>query len=93
MFSSKMELEKPPANKRVSIAVGMTDNETPARKAVMEAGVTPADIASELGVGRSTVQAWITGDRSIPRSCRDALAKPKGARKAIKAGVWKKIGA
>lgn len=93
MLGSKMELRNADAKStRVKIAAGMTDNETPARKAILDANVTPQDIAKELGVGRSTVNAWCNGTRSIPTKYREALARGHGPRKPIRPSVWSKIG-
>lgn len=91
MSGSKMELRNVETKStRVRIAAAMTEQETPARKAILDANVTPQEIADELKVGRSTVQAWIDGTRSIPDGHVEALSKPHGTRRAIRPRVWKK---
>ncbi len=85
MLGSKMELQNAGAkSKRVKIAAKMTEHETPAKKALFAANVTPQEIADELGVGRSTVNAWCNGTRSIPRRYRERLLKKRN----IPVGVW-----
>lgn len=86
MFRSKMELENEQVSKRVKISSKMT-SDSPAKKALLEANITPKDVAALLGVGHSTVNAWCTGARSIPRSHVDRLRE----KHRIPAKVWPKI--
>lgn len=86
MFGSKMEIENERANKRVKIAASMT-SDSDAKRALLEAGITSRDVASLLGVGHSTVNAWCTGARSIPRGYVDRLRE----KHRIPAKVWPKI--
>ena len=87
MLGSKMELQNAGAkSKRVKIAASMTEQETPAKKALLAANLTPQDVADALKVGRSTVNAWCNGTRSIPKRYRDQLKKDH----RIPPGVWKK---
>jgi DNA-binding transcriptional regulator YiaG len=87
MLGSKMELQNAGAkSKRVKIAASMTEQETDAKRALLAANLTPQDVADALGVGRSTVNAWCNGTRSIPRRYRDRLKKDH----RIPPGVWKK---
>jgi len=88
MFGSKMELQNDRVNKRVKISKAMT-SDSPAKKALLEANLTPKDIAALLGVGHSTVNAWCTGARSIPRQYVGRLKE----KHRIPAKVWPKIGA
>jgi hypothetical protein len=86
MLSSKMELQNAGAkSKRVKIAASMTEQDTPAKKALFAANLTPQEVATALGVGRSTVNAWCNGTRSIPRRYRELLA----SKHRIPAKVWK----
>jgi DNA-binding transcriptional regulator YiaG len=66
MFGSKMEIQNERANKRVKISASMTSDSAP-KRAMLEAGITSRDVAKLLHVGHSTVNAWCTGARSIPR--------------------------
>lgn len=91
IIGSKMELDTEPKTKRVKIAAGRTQQETDAKRALLEAGVTPAEVATERGVGRSTVNAWCLGTRGIPERHRAALSKSHGKRKAIDPTVWPKL--
>lgn len=86
MLSSKMELENARVNKRVKIAATMTGNATKAKRALLEVGLTPQDVADKRKVGRSTVDAWCRGTRSIPRADREWLKAEYG----IPFHVWKK---
>jgi DNA-binding transcriptional regulator YiaG len=86
MLSSKMELQNERVNKRVKISATMT-SESGAKRALLEAGITPRDVAALLGVGHSTVNAWCTGARSIPRAHVDRLRE----KHKIPAKVWPKI--
>ena len=85
MLSSKMEELSAATKKRVNISRSMTDNPTKARKAILDAGLTPQDIADTLGVGRSTVNAWCNGTRSIPQRYAERLLK----RHHIPLDAWK----
>jgi DNA-binding transcriptional regulator YiaG len=86
MLRSKMELQNERVNKRVKIAATMTTGATEAKRALLEAGLTPQDVATARKVGRSTVDAWCRGTRSIPRADRDWLKSRYG----IPLRVWKK---
>lgn len=86
MFSSKMEIENARASKRVKIAASMTSDSN-AKRALLEANITPKDVAALLGVGHSTVNAWCTGARSIPRCYVNRLRE----KHRIPANVWPKI--
>ncbi len=86
MLGSKMELQNTGANKRVRIAATMTAGATKAKRALLEAGLTPQDVADKRKVGRSTVDAWCRGTRAIPRAHRDWLEEKHG----IPGRVWPK---
>ena len=86
MFGSKMELQRAATSKRVKIAAKMT-SDTDAKRALLEANLTSSDVATLLGVGQSTVNAWCTGARSIPRAHVDRLRE----KHRIPARVWPKI--
>lgn len=86
MLGSKMELQNAGAKStRVKISAARTEQDTDAKKALLDANLTPQDVADTLKVGRSTVNAWCNGTRSIPRRYRDKLADKHG----IPASVWK----
>lgn len=88
MLGSKMELQNERVNKRVKIAATMTEDATKAKRALLEAGVTPQDVADSLGVGRSTVNAWCNGTRSIPKRYASKLLKQH----RIPLDAWQKTG-
>lgn len=89
MFGSKMELQNAGAKDRhVKTAATMTKRETRARKALLNANLTPQDVASELKVGRSTVNAWLTGTRSIPKHHARTLKE----KRRIPLDAWEKLG-
>jgi len=87
MLGSKMELQNARQSKRVKISRKMTSDSV-AKKALLEANITPKDVATLLGVGHSTVNAWCTGARSIPREHVERLRE----KHRIAAKVWPKIG-
>lgn len=86
MLSSKMEENSDVLTKNVKIAMTMTVGASKAKLALLEAGLTPADVAAKLKVGRSTVSAWCRGARAIPKKYRDRLK----AEYEIPPSVWLK---
>jgi hypothetical protein len=72
IVGSKMQLQNAPTTKKMRIAASRTKRAHPAKKIWLESGRTDKDIAKEVGVGRSTVSAWMAepgtdGFRPIPR--------------------------
>lgn len=91
IIGSNMHVETAPPTKKLRISASRSKVDSDAKRALIDAGVTPEDVAAELDVGRSTVNAWCLGKRAIPASHRDALAKAHGKRKAIAASVWPRV--
>ncbi len=86
---SKMRLENAGAKKKsTKISAALSEETKPGepRDFLLKADKTPADIAAELKVGRSTVQAWLDGRNGIPRIAEDYLLKKYG----IPASAWPK---
>lgn len=75
---SRMQLATPPKSRRLKIAASSTQHESESKRLLLAAGKSDGDIAGELGVGRSTVRAWHSGDRAIPPRHADALLKKYG---------------
>jgi hypothetical protein len=78
---SNMQLDGAGKRKATKIAAANVRNEGDARAILLAADRTDQDIADELAkqfgrdIGRSTVNAWHTGRRPIPRAYRDFLEK------------------
>jgi hypothetical protein len=78
---SNMQLDTAGKKKSTKIAAANVKNEGGAREILLAADRSDQDIAGELAkhfgavVGRSTVNAWHTGRRPIPRVYRDYLEK------------------
>lgn len=87
MFRSKMDIQVATARKNVKTSAKMS-SDSEAKKALIEAEITPRDVAKLLGVGHSTVNAWCTGARSIPKRYAARLASSKHK---IPVGVWPKL--
>lgn len=74
-IGGKMQLATPPKSRRLKIAASSTEHESESKRILLAAGKSDLDIAEDLGVGRSTVRAWHSGDRPIPRRHAEALLK------------------
>lgn len=76
---SNMQLDTAGKRKSTKIAAANTRNERASRAILLAADRSDQDVADELAkkfkadVGRSTVNAWHTGRRPIPRQFRDYL--------------------
>jgi hypothetical protein len=85
-ISSNMQAETEGKSRRTKISAGRAQKETPSRLASVAADLTDLMIADITGAGRSTVQAWHSGARSIPRAHAEKLAK-----RGIPVSSWPKI--
>jgi len=87
IIGSNMELATPGATKKVRIAAGRTKRNHQAKRAFLEHGKTDEDISKEVGVGRSTVNAWYAGSRSIPGKHAKHFEKKYG----VPRSAWAKV--
>lgn len=78
IVSSKVEANVATKSRYVRQAASRTRRTSEAKRLLLEAGMTDQLIADALHVGRSTVNAWFGGKRSIPRSLAAKLEKLHG---------------
>lgn len=75
IVSSKVEANVATKSRFVRQAASRTRRDSEAKKLLLEAGMTDQLVADLLRVGRSTVNAWFGGKRSIPRAYAEKLQK------------------
>lgn len=81
-----MEVATLPKSKGAKIAANRSVDMTPSRVACIEKELSDPMIAEFLQCGRSTVQAWHSGVRPIPKEFSDKLSIKWG----IDPSVWKR---
>jgi hypothetical protein len=86
---SNVQLDLSGKSARVKNAGSRTRKGSAAKQAMLLANKTDADAAEACKVGRSTVNAWVNGTRSIPPQHEKTLAK---APFFIPPGSWPKRG-
>jgi hypothetical protein len=85
-LSSNMQAETAGKSRRTRISAGRAEKDTPSRQAAVAADLTDLMIAEITGAGRSTVQAWHSGARAVPRRHAEKLAK-----RGIPVDCWAKL--
>jgi hypothetical protein len=85
-IGSNMQAETTGKSRRTRISAGRAEKDTPSRQAAVAADLTDLMIAEITGAGRSTVQAWHSGARAVPRRHAEKLAK-----RGIPVDCWAKL--
>ncbi len=88
IVGSKVEANVTGKSRFVRQAASRTRRDSEAKRTLLEAGYTDQDVADALKVGRSTVNAWFSGARSIPAVHVKTLA---AAPFKVPASAWPRV--